>query len=341
MTVLGAINGMLEPWTGSVATAIFSALDRFVPPRVVRLVERGEKLEMDGGDDPASPSPDPDKFAKSIRGARVQIEIQPKHFVFRSIEVPARAAGFLEGIVRARIDQLTPWSASEAVFGCSTPTASDRENITAFVAVTTRKIIDSYTGQVAGHNPAGISIWTDVTEQNIGRIRVFEQNIRQHRGAARLSMVLKTAFAITGLLALCSISSAVWLSDHFGAKEDTIRGQISQRRTAIRARSDSADRSVVAVLRRRKDTTTPAVVVLDSLAKILPDSTYATEFHLADGKVQIVGASSDASSLISLIEQSKLFTHATFFAPTTFSTSDSREHFHIEAQVETLEGNSR
>ena len=77
-----------------------------------------------------------------------------------------------------------------------------------------------------------------------------------------------------------------------------------------------------------------SVLVLDALSQILPDNTYVTELHLAGNKLQIVGITRDAPSLIPLIEQSPHFTRATFYAPTTRSPSDPGERFHIEMKVE-------
>ena len=102
----------------------------------------------------------------------------------------------------------------------------------------------------------------------------------------------------------------------------------------LRAGSDGSDRSPVAALERRKYETPASVIVLEALSQLLPDHTYVTELHLAGTKLQIVGITRDAPSLIPLIEQSQHFTRATFYAPTTRSPSDPGERFHIEARVE-------
>ena len=103
---------------------------------------------------------------------------------------------------------------------------------------------------------------------------------------------------------------------------------------SIRAGADGGDRSPLAVLERRKHQTPASVIVLEALSRTLPDHTYVTELHLAGNKLQIVGITRDAPSLIALIEQSQHFTRATFYAPTTRSPSDYGERFHIEARVE-------
>src|SRR4051794_7684073 len=139
MTLRETIGAMLAAWTGSVAAAIISGFDRVVSPRVVRLIEGddgGFAVEAAtkpdnapahiGFADGALSAPN---LAPMFRGSRVEIVLQPRRFLFRPLELPARARDFLDGIVRAQIDRLTPWSASEAVFGCSLPVASGAESI--------------------------------------------------------------------------------------------------------------------------------------------------------------------------------------------------------------------
>src|SRR5207302_67670 len=172
-------------------------LDRMVSPRVVRLLEGddgGFAVEAAGrGEnaparivfaDGALSGPN---LAGLFRGSRVEIVLQPRRFLFRPLELPARAADFIEGIVRAQIDRLTPWSASEAVFGCSQPSASGAESITTMIAATTRKVAMTYVQAVSLFHPASVAVCTDIAERNAGRVKVFEQKARGHLDAARLS----------------------------------------------------------------------------------------------------------------------------------------------------------
>jgi general secretion pathway protein L len=344
MKLLQTIGVILSAWTGSVAAAIIAGFDRAVSPRVVRLIEDDQGgFAVEAGTrsenapahvafaDGALSAPN---LAPMFRGSRVEIVLLPKRFLFRPLELPARAADFLDGIVRAQIDRLTPWSASEAVFGCSVPVESGIESITTVIAATTRKVAMTYVGAVSGFHPAAVAVCTDVAERNAGRVKVFEQKARGHLDAARLSRALLIALAIAAVSALLGVISAAYVADNFGAQQSELARQISQRRAAIRAGSDGGDRSPVAALERRKYETPASVIVLDALTQVLPDHTYVTELHLVGNKLQIAGITRDAPSLIPLIEQSPHFTRATFYAPTTRSASDPGERFHIEARVE-------
>jgi general secretion pathway protein L len=344
MNLIQTIGAILGAWTGSVANAVIAGFDRVVLPRLIRLIEdengdfavetaaRSENVPAHiGFADGTLSAPN---LAAVFRGSRVEIDLQPRRFLFRPLELPARAADFLDGIVRAQIDRLTPWSASEAVFGCTSPVESGTESITTVIAATTRKVAMTYVQAVSGFHPAAVAICTDVAERNAGRVKVFEQKARGHLDAIRLSRALAIGLGVAAVGALLSVIVAAYVADNLGAQESEMVRQISQRRAAIRAGSDSGDRSPIAALERRKHETPASVIVLEALSQILPDHTYVTELHLAGAKLQISGITHDAPSLIPLIERSQHFTRATFYAPTTRSPSDPGERFHIEAQVE-------
>lgn len=340
MSSLSSLRAIVDAWTGTVAGTMVAALERTVSPRVVRLVEnetgafaleaaKSENTPKEiAFEDGRFASPN---LAQIVRGSRVEIVLRPQRFLFRPLELPARAADFLDGIVRAQIDRLTPWSASEAVFGCSRPPAQGGESITTQIAAAPRRLAMGYVEALSGFHPATIAIATDAPEG--GHIKVFEQKSRGAVDPARLSRTLQAVLALAAVAAVIGSVAAGYLADSLSAQENELERQITQRRAALRG-SDGGERSPLALLERRKYETPASVIVLESLSRILPDHTYVTELHLSGNKLQIGGITRDAPSLIPLIEQSQHFTRATFYAPTTRSSSDPGERFHIEAQIE-------
>ena len=94
----------------------------------------GQKIHIAGGRVDSAVA---EKLGDIVRGAQVELVLQPNRFIFRPLELPRRALDFIEGI----FDRLTPWSAAEAAFGWhpSIDTANDRIEVT--IAATARTLI--------------------------------------------------------------------------------------------------------------------------------------------------------------------------------------------------------
>src|SRR5215471_1961560 len=141
----------------SAASALVALLDSTTSSHAVKVVEEGPgtfSLESDKRDLSVDSSPlqfrvlDDGRIGsmnreieRVMRGSRVQLILQPARFLFRSLELPQRASEFLDGIVRAQIDRLTPWLASEAIFGWSAPNAAGSDRISLTLAATAHDLV--------------------------------------------------------------------------------------------------------------------------------------------------------------------------------------------------------
>jgi general secretion pathway protein L len=341
----------LSRWIDRVATVIVEARETFHTRRLFQLVEQengafvlqgisqseglnwsGESFQIvEGRVDPAV-SP---KLAAILRGAKVELLLQPNRFMFRLLELPRRASDFLDGIVRAQIDRLTPWNPADAAFGWHPSTEASTDRIDVMIAATARALIAPFLNAIEnlGADLVVVLAALQTPLKDVAAIKICEQKVGQRAGLRRVRRALVGLLGAAGLLSAISVTASAVIGGAIETKREDLARRIEERRATMRSGRNTTNEAVLE-LERRKHEIPSSVIVIEALSRLLPDDTYLTELRILGGKVQIVGITRDAPNLIRLIEKTLHFSRATFFAPTTRSLADSREHFSIEAHIE-------
>jgi general secretion pathway protein L len=349
MSFLNQLHQMLSRWLDAVAAWIVAAYAKVVAAPGVRVVEEkdgtftvaangktaagSERLRIVNGEIVAAGT---GNAAAMLKASRAELVLQPERFVIRPLELPRRATEFLDGIVRAQIDRLTPWSAENAAFGWSTPVEIANDRVSVTVAATARNLVMPFVSAIAGLGADSIAVSTVAPEAQNGTaaIKVFDQRVRGALELSRVRRALAVALVAAAALAAAALAADMIGGNQIDARHADVTSRIAAQRAKLHAGSDAVRDSALAALERRRHETPSSVIVLEALSQIFPDHTYVTELRIQGDKMQVIGVTRDAPSLIRLIEQSQHFTRATFFAPTTRSPSEPGEHFHIEARIE-------
>jgi len=353
MSVLPQIRDGFYRWIDSVAGTVNGLLHRLQPNHEVRIVEeahdtftlhaagtarksslREHRIRIADG---AIEENLPAAWASMLRGSRAELVLRANRFLFRPLELPKRAVEFLDGIVRAQIDRLTPWTAGEAVFSWTPPKDAPNDRIELTIAATARALVAPYVQAIADLGAASVVVLTVPAdaEPHAAPIKVFEQRARGVFEIDRIRRTLVALFMLSGLAAALSMGYSAVALDSLDGEQQALSRKIAARRAALHTGPEFAV-SAQRMLERRKQSMPSSVIVLEALSQILPDHTYVTELRIEADKLQIVGVTRDAAALIALIEQSPHFTRATFSAPTTRTPGEPGERFHIEAQIKPI-----
>jgi len=150
--------------------------------------------------------------------------------------------------------------------------------------------------------------------------------------AAALTLVLMVAAAAVRLDRLAEESARL---------DDSLRIAMAEAGKADRLREeiDALSREIGGFLDRKRNTP-PLLAVLNELARLLPDHTWAQELHLRGAEVRISGQSASAAGLVELIEYSPMFRKANFTSPITRNPNEDKERFHLVFEVERLQGST-
>jgi general secretion pathway protein L len=350
MSGLRSVVAWISSWIDDVAVALTRLAGLFRMSRRVQLVEQddgafritrggvsrrsaGEPLRIEDGQIVGPVSP---RIRRLLESSQIDLSLKPSRFVFCPLELPSRASEFLDGVVHAQIDRLTPWSPSAAVFGWSAPRPVGANRIVVTVAASARATIAPIVQALAKERPDSILVSTPVETANAQSVPI--QILAQRGGAQeRVRRLRRKLVAVLSLVAIAFVVSAgasIVGGDTLDSQRVDLERRFAMRRAELfSGRASIADEALTR-LEARKRSTPAGVIVLEALSQTLPDDTYLSELRIEGGKVQIAGLTRDAPALIRLIEQSQHFTHATFFAPTTRAPTDERERFHIEAHIE-------
>jgi general secretion pathway protein L len=163
-------------------------------------------------------------------------------------------------------------------------------------------------------------------------IKVFEHRLRGETGLQLARSALAAAVMLMVLAAGLSVTGSQLVMDTLDTEQQELTQRIARYRASFIGTTAGTLSQQQALERRRRETAA-SVLAIEALSQALPDHTYVTELRIEGDKLQVIGVTRDAPSLIELIEQSPHFTRAAFFAPTTRSAEDAGERFHIETRI--------
>ena len=347
MALVSDAKQFLAGWIDAVSRAVDIAAGRFVRAQRVRLVEADDGaltaslIAAQGGTGLSdfsfrlnSGKPQPPLSAEwnaALRGGRIEVLLQPAHVMTHPLDFPSKAADFLDGMIRAQVDRLTPWSVDDAVFGWSSPVSVANDRIDVIIAATSKLKIAPVIEFAETVDAASVAILAPADAS--APIKLIDKPLRSVIGAAiNVPRLLRAILLSTALAAAASLLAGAYFGGSLQSELGDLQQRISQRRASLRLGANGSV-SGLGLLAKRKRTTPSSVMVLEAISKALPDSTYISELRIEGDKVQVAGMTQDAPSLVRLMEQSPQFTRVTFFAPTTHATNEPGERFHIEAHL--------
>jgi general secretion pathway protein L len=315
--------------------------------------ENGQLAVREGGPDasaqrkPRMISADkaaPRAVARAADDAFVIYELAADKVVTRRINVPTQAREYLPGIVRNQIERLSPWPADQVMYGFAAGANSeDGASLDVRVLMTSRAIIDSVRDALAsiglrldrvvarlsdagtGEAATGpVALWSQVADDSRESLASTTRLIGIGVAVAIGLSVVLSAFALT------SASSIRGDSEELAARSRTLQRQLQGGWTpASMASLPPPQRAWVA-----KETSPASVIVIEALARALPDAAHLSEIRLEGATLRIIGLANDAPALLAPLEQSEHLTNVRFFAPTTRGPDGRLFRFHIEARVE-------
>ncbi|OLP57740.1 hypothetical protein BJF93_12795 [Xaviernesmea oryzae] len=353
MASLGGVDGAVRGWIDGLALAMLRIIDRLRPAPVIILSLDGEGGAPAGllhraGEADKPPLGrliaevdgvrlEPAAALRVLRGSDLRLRVPDGWILERTLApVPTKSRPFLDAYVRRQIERVTPWRAADCFYTTRTETAPDGpERLAVSITVVLRRLVEPTLAPLIGAGLRRLCIEPDGTKSAEAGVRgsvtlpaveaVRLQQMRRLTGGT-------VAVVVIGVVA--GLGATAWIQAGQQARLDTLDQAIAAKRrqmAAITARRATGEGDAMQI---PPAPLPPAIVRLDRLSALLPDSAYVTDLTFEGDRVRLAGISTeDVAALIPLIERSGLFSEAHFYAPTTKREDQQGQRFFIEMRV--------
>jgi general secretion pathway protein L len=271
-------------------------------------------------------------YAENMGKRQIVLRIARQQAVRRSVSLPAAVAENLERVIVSELDRLTPFAAEQVFFDFFTqpiPRAAGMLDID--LAVTLRRSSEPWLRRLAelGIKPHAINIEGGWQGQNLLPHAQREKKKKSSLVTLLLLIVVMALGAVALGIPLYEKRQAVLALGDLERAAQKRANDVVALRTAVTESRETSRR----VLDKRLKTI-PVVELIAELSHIMPDNTWVQNMDIDDEKMQLRGETSQASSLIGLLEASTMFRDVVFSSPVVQVPRSNKERFHISATLE-------
>ncbi len=347
------LRGALRWWFGELASFVPGELRR----RVARLRSRmllivdpfGSSLLCETGDERQPLGPVDLNSAQTVkqalaaapqgwtdRPANVVVCLPAGRALRTSVALPLAAERNLDQVVGFEIERLVPFKRDEA-YCAHRVVARDKaaRNLQVELTVVPRAEIDAIaqSARRVGLHAVALEI-AGATQADPPALIALEGNARPTtHSQGRIAIAALGILAV--LLAITCIAIPFMRAQH---ARDVLTGQVAEARreadTSLELQkqieAQVQDQNFLITRRRQMPTVTE---LLDTITRLTPDDTWLTELQITASEVHLIGASTSATALLGLVDQSKSFRNAAFRSSITQDSRLNRERFDISARI--------
>ena len=331
-------------WREALTTCLPAALRRLLAPRERRLilVPQGEEAMLYSGESlaerealgridrhlPAAALGNLLAVTKKGERRRMLILLPDSLVLARHVSLPGQVRKNLAQVLTYELDRLTPFRADQVYFDFRLAEHQPESGqVVVQLALCRRDLLQGWIERLRGAgNPPDEILWDSAWP----RANLLPPGERPKRGA-RLPSLAQALWLLVALLMAAVLIGPLWQKERMLEWRERdlrrLKGE-AEEVYSVREAIEQARQGSVAVLERKAEQ--PRMIeLLRELTDRLPDGTWVQNLDYREGEVQIRGESSQAASLIGLLEKAPGFEGVAFRSPVVQVASTRQERFHI------------
>ncbi len=274
----------------------------------------------------------------AFKNAKKYLLLHSKQILNKKLTLPLAASKNLTQVITYEIDRYTPFTIDNVFFTAKTVKIdNDNKQILVDFSFIGKERLNAYYNDLKKWDLVLDGIFEDKQLVNYAE----SDNFLPEKYRIKTSNLTKSVNQFLFVAFLILIATSVALPLWYQKQEITLLKQeiASTKRKAnevseIKAQIDAQIQEINKISELKKSSV-PVLTILSELTNLLPKKTYLKSFEYSNNKIQILGLSSSASNLISVLEDSPYFKQTNFVSPITQDAeSGGQDLFQLTAQVE-------
>ncbi|MCB1875232.1 MAG: PilN domain-containing protein [Chromatiales bacterium] len=340
-------NASLLQWFTGIRYCIPAALQNWFTPekgrvlidlsqsgRVTAYLVRGKKRRVIGQ---AATIGTGEGLAEGIRraairvGRRYELLLPSAAAIEKRVQLPKETRSNLRKVLAYQLGRETPFNQDQAWFDCRIESADSEERLRVRLSVVPRAVAAEWIERIERHWDGSVVSIRPAHDEEFDYLRGSQRQTGNSWHAklllAMLGLVILTALA----LPVVPLIKKHQMLDRLEQKLLAVKREALPVLT-LRDQYDVLAESVSFLLKQQERWPAP-LGVLDSLTEKLPDHTWIQRFEMRDAKVTLRGESTEAVSLIGILEKGDEFDQVAFVAPLTRNARVGTDIFQISLTV--------
>ena len=271
---------------------------------------------------------------------QLRLLLQHDQVLVKTLTLPAAIEENLREAIGFELDRHTPFKPDQVYYDVSVVSRDpQRESIAVTLVAAARSIVDPLVATLrnAGFAVVAIGILGNTHGAQMPELLpAAEKPARKWGNLVRLNLAL---LALTAVFALIALLLPIWQKREIVVALNPVMAKTNTEYTSTVQIQDEFTRlaNEYNYIAGRKHTAQPALVVLEELSRISPDTTWVQSLDLkTSGKTReltLIGEAQTASRVIESLEQSALFQNATQRSPTQRGSQPNTERYHVATEL--------
>jgi general secretion pathway protein L len=279
-----------------------------------------------------------------VSGPKVVVSLSPRATLRKTLVLPAAVENDLRQALAYDLDRHTPFKPEEVYFDAAVVHRDNgRGQIRVEMVAARRAQVDAAVQHAQSFGATVVAVVPDPPNSaSASRLNLLPHEMRQN-GVWWKRWQFWLPIALLVGVTLIAVVLPVWQKREYAIALNDVASQAFQQAAVSESLRAQLDRQVgdYNFALERKYTYPSTVQILDDVTRLLPDDTWLTQLEIktngrgkeAQRDLLIRGESANAGRLVTLLEDSRLFTQAAPRSPTTKIQPGPGEIFDLGAQL--------